>query len=67
MAKDKKVEPSIEVSEGKVVITLPVEKPLQPSKSGKSLVIASTRGNMVTSSLVNNKPVWMGVNVYIKH
>ena len=35
-----------------------------PSKSGKSLVIASTRGNQTTTATFDGKPVTLGVNAY---
>ena len=46
--------------------TLTVVLPLTPgpSKSGKSLVIASTRGNQTTTAVFNGKPVTLGVNAY---
>jgi hypothetical protein len=42
-----------------------LEKPT-PSASGKTLVVASTRGNAVTSAMVDGKPVTIGLNAYIK-
>ena len=46
--------------------TLTVVLPLTPgpSKSGKSLVIASTRGNQTTTATFDGKPVTLGVNAY---
>jgi hypothetical protein len=46
--------------------TMTVVLPLTPgpSKSGKSLVIASTRGNQTTTAVFNGKPVTLGVNAY---
>ena len=46
--------------------TLTVVLPLTPgpSKSGKSLVIASTRGNQTTTAVFDGKPVTLGVNAY---
>ena len=46
--------------------TLTVVLPLTPgpSKSGKSLVIASTRGNQTTPATFDGKPVTLGVNAY---
>jgi hypothetical protein len=66
MSKEKK-DPTIEVTEDLVTITLPVLKPLKQSKSGKSMVIATTHGTITTKALVNDRVVWMGVNVFIKH
>jgi len=46
--------------------TMTVVLPLSPvtSKSGKSLVIASTRGNQKTTATFDGKPVTLGVNAY---
>ena len=37
------------------------------SKTGKSLVIASTNGNLATNITHKGKPVIVGVNAYIKN
>jgi hypothetical protein len=41
-----------------------IEKP-QPSASGKTLVVASSRGNQPTAATVDGKPVVIGLNAYI--
>lgn len=46
-------------------IRLSVQDPPQPSASGKTLVVASTRGNVATTATVNGKPLTVGVNAYI--
>jgi hypothetical protein len=58
---------SIEVKiEGKrLVITADLETPT-PSASGKTLVVASSHGNMATTAVVDGKPVIVGLNCYIK-
>lgn len=38
---------------------------LEPSKSGKSLILASTRGNKTTSVQVDGKALVVSVNAYI--
>ncbi len=38
---------------------------VRPSASGKTLVIASTRGNLKTDQVYNGQPVTVGLNVYI--
>jgi hypothetical protein len=53
---------SIEGTE--LVIRLPLQTPT-PSASGKTLVVASTRGNVLTTTMVDGKPVTVGVNAYI--
>ena len=47
-------------------IEIPMNAP-RPSVSGKTLVVASTNGNQVTTAQVNGKPVTIGLNAYIKH
>jgi hypothetical protein len=46
---------------------LTVELPIEPfaSKSGKSLVVASTKGNQATTVEYQGKPITIGVNAYI--
>ncbi|MFA5355095.1 MAG: hypothetical protein WC291_12775 [Thermodesulfovibrionales bacterium] len=48
----------------KLIITCDLEEPT-PSSSGKTLVVASTRGNMKTTCMVNGKPLTIGLNAYI--
>ncbi len=47
-----------------LVIRLPLGKP-HVSTSGKTIIIASTNGNVQTNIEVNGKPVYLGVNAYI--
>ncbi|NLC69780.1 MAG: hypothetical protein GX751_00305 [Desulfuromonadaceae bacterium] len=56
---------SVEIRDNKLCIEIDLEEPT-PSASGKTLVVASTRGNMVTEAKVNGKPVTIGLNAYIK-
>jgi hypothetical protein len=37
-----------------------------PSKSGKTLMVATTNGNIPTTATVNGKPVTIGLNAWIK-
>jgi len=48
-----------------LVIRIPLEKP-KLSSSGKTLIVASTGGNVQTAVEVNGKPVFVGLNAYIK-
>lgn len=48
----------------KLIITCDLEEPT-PSASGKTLVVASTRGNMKTELTVDGKPLTIGLNAYI--
>jgi hypothetical protein len=50
-----------------LVIRLPLNLKPTPSASGKTLVVASSRGNKETDVQVQGKPVFLGVNAYIHH
>ena len=54
----------VEVKGNKLMIEMDLEKPTA-SKSGKTLVVASTRGNMKTAATVDGKPITIGLNAYI--
>jgi hypothetical protein len=56
---------TVTVDNGFLVIRIPMQTPT-PSATGKTLVVASTHGNMATTAVVNGKPVVVGVNAYIK-
>ena len=55
----------VDIKDNNMVITIPMGTPT-PSASGKTLVVASTRGNVVTDAMIDGKPVVVGVNAYIK-
>jgi len=56
---------NVEIKDNKLIIEIDLEKPT-PSSSGKTPVVASTRGNVVTKVQVDGKPVTIGLNAYIK-
>jgi len=56
----------VEIKDGNLVITIPMQKPA-PSASGKTLVVASSRGNQPTSARVDGKPIVVGLNAYIRN
>jgi hypothetical protein len=56
---------TVEIKGTKLCIEIDLEKPT-PSSSGKTLVVASTRGNAVTTAEVDGKPITIGLNAYIK-
>jgi len=53
------------IKEGKLIleVNLQIEE-LKPSKSGKTLIIASSRGNQKIE--FNNETIFIGLNVYKK-
>ena len=55
----------VEIKDNKLFIEIDLEKPT-PSSSGKTLVVASTHGNTVTTAAVDGKPLIIGLNAYIK-
>jgi len=54
-----------EIKNNHLIVTIPLQTP-RPSASGKTLVIATSGGNQPTTCLVDNKPVIIGLNAYIK-
>jgi len=52
---------AFKVEEGKLVVTVDLGVPGQPSSSGKTTLLASTRGNVQV-----NPGVYLGLNVYRK-
>ena len=56
---------TVEIKNNKLCIEIDLEKPTR-SASGKTMVVASTRGNVVTSAEVEDKPITIGLNAYIK-
>ena len=55
----------VKIEDGKLIISIELQKPT-PSSSGKTLVVATTHGNVVTECMIEGKPVVVGVNAYIK-
>ncbi len=56
---------NVEIRDNKLCIEIDLEEP-KLSASGKSLVVASTRGNTVSSAEIDGKPIVIGLNAYIK-
>lgn len=56
----------VEIKGKDLVITIPIDHDPKASASGKTLVVASSRGNKETDVKVNGKNVTIGLNAYIK-
>ena len=54
------------IKDGKLIIEIDLQTPPVPSASGKTMVVASTRGNQATDLIIEGQPVVIGVNAYIK-
>lgn len=57
---------NVEIKGKQLVITIDMQEPT-PSASGKTLVVASTHGNVASQVLVKSKPVIIGLNAYISN
>ena len=53
------------IENGKLIISIDLQEPT-PSASGKTLVVATTHGNVVTECVIDGKKVVIGLNAYIK-
>ena len=56
----------VTIKDGILHIAIALNDPPQPSKSGKTLVVASTHGNLATNAIVDDKPIVIGLNAYIR-
>lgn len=57
----------VELKGSELLITIPVDKDPQPSASGKTLLVASTRGNQKTDVKYKGKTLVVAVNAYVKN
>jgi hypothetical protein len=55
----------IKIENDKLIITIELQKPT-PSASDKTLVVATTHGNVTTDCVIDGKPLVVGLNAYIK-
>lgn len=55
---------TVEIVNGVMIIKIPMQTPT-PSATGKTLVVATTRGNQKTDTMIDGKPVTIGLNAYI--
>ena len=56
---------SIFDKDGVSMLKIEVPVSLRPSKSGKTMLVASSGGNVSTSAIVDGKPVTVGLKAYI--
>ena len=56
---------SIEEKDGVSTLVIRTPVSLRPSKSGKTMLVASSGGNVTTTAMVEGKPVTVGLNAYI--
>jgi len=56
----------VEILGNQMVITVPIAADPQPSASGKTLIVYSSKGNVSTAVQIKGKPVIIGLNCYTK-
>lgn len=54
----------VDKKKNELVIRLPLQKPTK-SSSGKTLLVASSRGNQPTAATINGKQVFVGCTAYV--
>lgn len=64
MAKSNMENVEVEVKEGKLILTIDLDRNLGPSSSGKTEVIATSRGNSRLDIAGIGRPIFVGLNVY---
>ena len=57
--------PVTTVEKNHLVIRCPIPPTLSPSKTGKTLMVASSVGFLPTTAVVNGKPVTISLNAFI--
>jgi hypothetical protein len=55
----------VEIKGNEVIVTLPINNPLVLSKSEKSLMVATSGGIVATPCVYQNKPLKVGINIFI--
>lgn len=53
------------IENGTLIIEIKTQEPMRPSKSGKTLIVATTGGNQKTTLEIDGRPVTIGLNAYI--
>jgi hypothetical protein len=48
-----------------LIVRIPVKTPPVLSASGKTLLVASSHGNVTTTAILGGKPVVIGFNAYV--
>ena len=56
----------VEIKGSELVVTVDIMKPLRPSATGKSLIVATSGGNQATTATIDGKPIIVGFNAYVK-
>jgi len=63
----KGIKVTVDDKKSELTIVMPLIAVPKPSKSGKSLTIASTFGNYTSEATYSGHPVVVGINAYIRN
>ncbi len=55
----------VKIENKQLVITIPLTAPTE-SKSGKSLLVATTHGAVATGVMIQDRPVIVSLNAYLR-
>ena len=55
----------VTIENDQLVIKVPINKPLNPSKSGKTLLVCSSNGNVSSEAVIDGKHIVVGLNAYV--
>ncbi len=56
---------TVKIEKGILTIQIPVEDPIQPSTSGKTLLVATTHGSKTSTLKYNEEALVISLNAYI--
>ena len=56
----------VTIDKGMLVVSIPMDKEPRLSTSGKSLVVASSRGNQVSPLEIDGQALIVSVNAYVR-
>ncbi len=56
---------TVNIIDDKLVIEIPVNKPIKPSKKGKTLLVASSGGCQGTEAIVDGKKIYVNLNAFV--
>jgi hypothetical protein len=55
----------VTIENGELVVRAPISENPEPSSTGKTLVVASSRGNYKSDAMIQGQQVIIGLNAYI--
>lgn len=56
---------SVDEKKQTITVEMPITVPPTPSKTGNTLLVATTRGAAETDVVVNGQPLYLNLNAYV--